>query len=78
MDFLEVAFARLYEHVENRTLLEVVSVRLSGHVENRNLLPVVPGHGLRLFGHLAKDELSVTCVWTQLLAVRTLHEYLDF
>jgi hypothetical protein len=57
---------------ENRNLLWLVFAGLFGYVENINLLPIVSGHGLRMFGHLAEDELSITCVRTQLLAVRKL------
>jgi len=47
---------------QNRDFLEVASVALSRHFKNINLLPIMSGHGLRLSEHLAKDELSVTCV----------------
>jgi len=40
-------------------------------LKNRTLMPIVSEHGLRLSGHLAKEELFVTCVQTRLLAVRT-------
>jgi hypothetical protein len=60
------------------TIPELPSVGLFGHVKNINLQPIVSGHGLGLSGHLAEDELSVTCVWVRLLAVRTLQKYLDF
>jgi hypothetical protein len=55
--------------LQNMDFSEVTSAGLSGHVENINLLSIVFGHGLRLSGHLAEDELSVTCVRTRLLAV---------